>query len=179
MVASLMAKLQAFNATKIPQDNAPIDPRSSPAHFNDTWTPWEGDPDPMHCAKPPPPPVPACVNGAGEAVHCAGSVDGLGLNASSAAGCTLAGWCSAQGYVGPSMEIQLVVDGTPTGPAVVGSIHRTIAGDHGFILQFECALAAGEGKKHTFAAVAKVNSSSDASFAVGAKCAREGRGVAC
>ena len=55
---------QAFNATKIPQDNAPIDPRSSPAHFNDTWTPWEGDPDPSKCARPPLPPPPACENGA-------------------------------------------------------------------------------------------------------------------
>jgi hypothetical protein len=54
---------QAFNATKIQQDNAPIDPRSSPAHFNDTWTPWEGDPDPSKCARPPLPPPPACENG--------------------------------------------------------------------------------------------------------------------
>ena len=76
------------------------------------WTRLCAPPDALGSPCIAPPPFPARVvqsNGAGEAVHCAGSVDGLGLNASSAAECTLAGWCSAQGYVGPSMEIQLVV----------------------------------------------------------------------
>ena len=94
-------------------------------------------------------------------------------------GCTLAGWCSARGYVGPSMEIQLVIDGTAHGKPTVGSIHRAIAGDHGFILHFDCSLAEGEGKKHTFAAVAKVNARATANFTVGAKCALEGKGVEC
>ena len=62
VVATLMARLQSFNATSIPQESPPIDPRSSPARFNDTWTPWLGDSDPAECARPPLPPPPACAD---------------------------------------------------------------------------------------------------------------------
>ena len=171
-----MAKLQAFNATKIPQVNVPIDAASSPTKFNNTWTPWEGDTNPAMCGHPPPPPVPACVDNAGEPKQCAGQVDGLVLNHNNS--CSLAGWASATGYVGPSMEVTLVYDGTPTGKPIIGSIHRTIAGDHGFILHFPCELAAGT-HRHSFVAVAKVNVSSVANFTVGEKCAMEGDAVAC
>lgn len=51
IVAQLMAKLQAFNATQIPQDNFPTDPLSDPARFGYVWTPWRGDPDPAKCSK--------------------------------------------------------------------------------------------------------------------------------
>ena len=46
VVQRLNARLQEFNKTQIPQQNAPMDPRSNPAHFGGVWTPWEGDPDP-------------------------------------------------------------------------------------------------------------------------------------
>lgn len=175
VVASLMAKLQAFNATNIPQENAGIDPRSSPSHFGNVWTPWEGDPDPSKCASPPLPPPPACVDG-GVSKPCSGSVDSLVLNAST--GCSISGWVAASGYGGPSMLVQLVVDKVAVGKPVIGSIHRTIAGDHGFKLDFPCELAAGP-HRHTFEAVAKLNVSSTTTYVVGEKCSLSSRPVAC
>ena len=175
-VAALMAKLQAFNATKVPQDNPPVDPRSSPTHFNSsgepTWTPWLGDPDPTKCATPPPPPPPSCPSEEHPEGQCMGSVDGLGLGAT----CGLSGWCSGPGYSGPSMEVQLVVDGKKTGKPVLGTIHRQIAGNHGFVLPFDCALAAHG--RHTFQATARLNQSTPV-FTVGEKCAVNGRSAVC
>lgn len=177
VVASLMAKLQAFNATNIPQENAPVDPRSSPSHFGNVWTPWEGNPDPSQCASPPLPPPPACEDD-GVPKKCIGSVDGLALNAST--GCSLSGWVATADpqYGGPSMLVQLTVDKATVGNPVIGSVHRTIAGDHGFILEFPCELTTGP-HKHSFAAVAKLNASSSATYLVGKKCTLSGKHVPC
>ena len=51
VVASLLAALQAFNATGIPQSNSgvPVDPASNPSRYGGVWTPWRGDPIPQHC----------------------------------------------------------------------------------------------------------------------------------
>ena len=49
IVQQLLAKLMAFNATKIPQSNSPQDPASNPAKFGGVWTPWRGNPDPTIC----------------------------------------------------------------------------------------------------------------------------------
>lgn len=49
IVATLMAKLQAINATAVPQAHSPNDPASDPSHFGGVWTPWRGDPVPSHC----------------------------------------------------------------------------------------------------------------------------------
>lgn len=76
------------------------------------------------------------------------------------------------------MLVQLTVDKASVGKPVIGSVHRTIAGDHGFILDFPCELATGP-HKHTFAAVAKLNASSSAVYLVGEKCALKGKPVAC
>ena len=76
------------------------------------------------------------------------------------------------------MLVQLVVDAKPVGKPTVGAVHRTIAGDHSFILHFQRELAAGEGK-HSFAAEARLNASASASYKVGEKCATESRQVAC
>ena len=76
------------------------------------------------------------------------------------------------------MLVQLVVDNTSVGKPVIGTIHRTIAGDHGFKLDFACELGAGP-HKHTFEAVAKLNASSTSTYVVGEKCAINNRPVAC
>jgi hypothetical protein len=49
VVAALTAKLQAWNATRVPQADSAIDPASNPALFGDVWTPWRGNPDPAAC----------------------------------------------------------------------------------------------------------------------------------
>lgn len=50
IVSQLLAKLQAINATNIPQNNSGLDPRSNPKNFGGVWTPWRGDPVPQHCS---------------------------------------------------------------------------------------------------------------------------------
>ena len=76
------------------------------------------------------------------------------------------------------MQVQLVVDGTPSGKPIVGSVHRTIAGDHGFVLEFPCSLATGEGQRK-FAAEARVNATATVYFEVGEKCSLDGEPAAC
>ena len=49
IVSTLLAKLQAINATRVPQSNSPYDPRSDPSLWGGVWTPWEGDKNPLHC----------------------------------------------------------------------------------------------------------------------------------
>lgn len=79
VVAQLMAKLQMYNATNVPQINVPIDPLSNPARFGNVWTPWRGNPDPQACSQ--------NVSGP-PAIHS--SFDGFGD--AGAGGPTLAGW---------------------------------------------------------------------------------------
>jgi arylsulfatase B len=49
ITARLLAMLQAINATGVPQAHSAVDPASSPAKFQNVWTPWRGDPVPSHC----------------------------------------------------------------------------------------------------------------------------------
>ena len=49
LVAQILARLQAINATNVPQSNSPIDPASDPSKFGGVWTPWRGDPRPEVC----------------------------------------------------------------------------------------------------------------------------------
>ena len=167
-----MKRLQEFNASAIPQQNAPMDPRSSPSKFNGVWTPWEGDPDPRKCAWPPPPPPVACLGG-----QCIGNLDGILLNQTAGAtNCAVQGWCSGKGYTGPSMLVQLKLDGKDYGKTVVADIHRTIAGNHGFHIPFECSVV--RNGNHTFAAIARLNSSAP-TFNVGQLCTSNGHQSAC
>jgi hypothetical protein len=61
-------------------------------------------------------------------------------------------------------QVQLLVDGAPKAPPQNASNHRTVAGDHGFVFEFSCALikpgahtvtvtaydSTGPGKKETW-----------------------------
>ena len=85
-----------------------------------------------------------------------------------ATGCELSGWVSGPSYSGPSMLVQLLVDGEAMGRPVVGSIHRMIAGDHGFVLPFDCAVA--QSGNHSFTASARLNATAPVAFVVGEKC---------
>ncbi len=46
VVADLMGRLQALNASQVPQEHSATDPASDPKHFGGVWTPWRGNPTP-------------------------------------------------------------------------------------------------------------------------------------
>jgi hypothetical protein len=133
VVAQLMKRLQVFLDKKIPQENYPTDPRSNPKNFGGVWTPWEGDPNPEKCDKPDPPPPPQLMS----------SLDGVSITP---AACMISGWCSGPGYSGPSLEVRVLIDGKKVANATA-SVHRKIAGDHGFAIPLDCAMLEAN-KKH-------------------------------
>jgi hypothetical protein len=45
-----------------------------------------------------------------------------------------------QGFSGPSLLVQLVIDDKPYGKLETASVHRAKAGDHGFDIPFPCSL---------------------------------------
>jgi hypothetical protein len=49
LVAQLLAALQAYNATGIPQAHSASDPAAAPGKHGGFWTPWRGDPVPQRC----------------------------------------------------------------------------------------------------------------------------------
>ena len=53
-------------------------------------------------------------------------------------GCTLSGWASYAGYSGPALTARAKIDGVFAANATA-NIHRKIAGDHGFVLEFSAA----------------------------------------
>ena len=125
VVQQLLARLQEFNASNIPQDNSAMDPASSPRRFHNVWTPWRGNPDPRACDWPPLPPPPPMSN-----------VDGIVLTPPS---CQVQGWCSGPEYSGPPLMVQIVVDKQVVN-TTKASQHRAIAGNHGFVIVFDCSL---------------------------------------
>jgi arylsulfatase A-like enzyme len=49
IVATLLARLQQFNATRVPQSNSAFDPAANPDNFGGVWTPWRGAVQPSAC----------------------------------------------------------------------------------------------------------------------------------
>jgi len=129
VVQHLLARLQQFNATNIPQENAPVDPASNPRHFDNVWTPWKGDTNPAACDwVPPPQPQPMS------------SLDGADLFSL----CNVRGWCSGPRYSGPALKVRVLLDGLQVANSTAG-MHRQIAGNHGFSLHLKCSsLRAGK-----------------------------------
>ena len=80
ITARLLAALQAFNATNIPQAQSGIDPASSPSNFKNVWTPWRGDAVPSHCDPNTTAPTTVDSNFDGVTFHADGSA-------------SLVGWC--------------------------------------------------------------------------------------
>jgi len=124
IVHKLYTRLQEFNATNIPQDNSPMDPKSSPSFFGDVWTPWQGDPNPANCARPTPPvPQPE------------GDCDGLTI----AQSCFVKGWASGPKFSGAPLTVRVtIVDGNLQQNTTANE-PRKIAGDHGFTVTLDCS----------------------------------------
>ena len=111
IVAQIMAKLQAINATNVPQSNSPVDPKSNPANFGGVWTPWRGDPRPEVCD-----PNTTAPPGAWDVRS---NFDGAVFRG--AANATLQGWAwcpqAAGGGVAP-LNVSFLVDGEAAGSAL-------------------------------------------------------------
>jgi hypothetical protein len=52
--------------------------------------------------------------------------------------CALNGWCSGPNFSGPPLSVRVILDGTPIAN-VTASLHRKVAGDHGYQIPFDCA----------------------------------------
>jgi len=58
----------------------------------------------------------------------------------------MSGWCAGPGYSGPPLNVRIKVDGAVVANTSA-SMHRQIAGDHGFAVLLDCTkLAMGEHK---------------------------------
>jgi arylsulfatase B len=109
IAARLLAMLQAFNATGIPQAHSAQDPASNPSNFDGVWTPWRGNPTPSVCdpntTVAPTEPVDSNFDGATFA----------------GAASSLAGWAwspsAAGGGVAP-LSVSFVIDGHAAGSQV-------------------------------------------------------------
>ena len=106
LVAQILARLQAINATNVPQSNSPIDPASDPSRFGGVWTPWRGDPRPEVCD-----PNTTAPPGAWDVRS---NFDGAFFLGGAANNATLQGWAwcpqAAGGGTAP-LNVSFVVDG--------------------------------------------------------------------
>ena len=135
----LMHRLEVYVNQSVPQDHGPRDPRSDPANFGGVWTPWIGDPNPAHCAKPPTPPRPAC-GGDGESGD--GSVVLLPAHPGK---CSASGWCAGPQFSGPARQAVVRIDGSVVAAGVANESRR-IAGPKNPVTFDRAVLAHG---KHT------------------------------
>ena len=115
LVAQLLARLAAINATNVPQSNSPADPDSNPSRFGGVWTPWRGNPDPAVCD----PNATALPAPGAWTVHS--SFDGARFTGSNA---SLSGWAwspnATGGGIAP-LTVSIVVDGR-----VLGNVSATL-----------------------------------------------------
>ena len=109
LAASLLAQLQAINATNIPQAHSANDPASAPGLHGGVWTPWRGNPAPAACD--PNTTAPSTVDS---------SFDGATFPGGGAAP-RLAGWAwspAAGGGGRAPLNVTLLIDGTVVGRVV-------------------------------------------------------------
>ena len=151
VVAELLAKLQKYNDSHCNGQHCEPDgqradagPRGAPTTVNGlkVWIPWRGNPDPSACDT---------NRTAATAPHGGGGggggMEGPDPRLAHAEGgaCTLTGWVSGPNFSGPSLLVQLLIDGAPHGGLVPADVKRLKAGPHGYILTFPCAtIAAGK-----------------------------------
>lgn len=164
IVATLMAKLQAFNATRIPQQHSAADPASAPDLHHGVWTPWRGNPAPAVCD--PNTTVPGGgLRSALDGVTWAGAAAGAsGPSDSRAVSASVAGWAwdPLEGGGRTQLNVSVAMDGALVGWAVAsvdrpGLPAKTGAPDpfHGFVVALPPAVAAaGAHGKHAFAVTA-------------------------
>ncbi len=141
-MAKLLEVLQAYNHTHcngqpcLPDQATSKRARGSPSTVNGikVWLPWDGDPTPSVCDTNRSRGSPDRPGGGGE-IGSFDQIKGLGSSA-----CHAFGWTSGPGFSGPSLFVQLLIDGKPHGKLVLASVHRPKAGDHGFDILFPCSL---------------------------------------
>jgi len=148
MVAALAARAARAGNAWDEQLSCPSDPAYKPAAHNHSAYPWQGISKPSCENQPPPhcatPPRPSADN--------EGSFEGPIIIASRN-NCTAHGWCSGAHFSGPPRQARVLLDSTNATKADtiahgLAPVHRAKAGDHGFVLPFECeAVASG---KHAF-----------------------------
>lgn len=142
LVATLLAKLQAWNLTNIPQSHSPVDPAYDPSVYNNTATPWRGDSVPSHCDP----------NTTG-VVDVRSNFDGIIFNSQNNS-VILQGWAwspLAPGNGTAPLNASFVIDGTNVGMVIAnvarGSqfMNRTGAPNdkHGFAWQIPDSIAKG------------------------------------
>jgi arylsulfatase B len=122
VVADLLARLQAWNATRIPQSNSPTDPRSDPKHWGGVWTPWVGNPDPA-----------ACDPNATSVAPLHSALDGLTVVAGSAlARVTGWAWSLADGQAGRAhLNVSVQANGEGVGVAPCNLLRPRLVPDTG------------------------------------------------
>jgi arylsulfatase B len=158
IVQALLAKLQAYNATNIPQAHSAVDPASDPAKFGGVWTPWRGNPIPSVCD-----PNTTAPNGTG--ILHSNFDSATFVPSASSFEAVFVGWAwssaAADGGRAP-LDVTFFVDHVPLGTFVAnvsrpGLVPKTGAPDpdHGFDSALLPALVANAtAGKHTFAAFA-------------------------
>ncbi len=186
IVATIMAKLQAYNATRVPQQHSASDPASSPASHGGVWTPWRGNPAPSACD--PNTTVPggalrSNLDGVTWAPAPASAGDGAGAPAATVAGWA---WDPRDGGGSAQLNITFSMDGEEIGWAVAsvdrpGLPSKTGAPDpyHGFAFALPAAVAArGAVGKHSFAATARAEGV-DVPIAKSPACSCDAKPCAC
>lgn len=168
VVATLMAKLQAFNASRIPQQHSAQDPAADPSLHHGVWTPWRGNPDPSACDPNTTVPGASSLRSALDGVTWTGArvaaASSQAVDASSAVSGSIAGWAwdPLEGGGCTQLNVSFAMDGVQVGWAVAsidrpGLPSKTGAPDpnHGFDFELPAAVAvAGSRGKHAFAATA-------------------------
>lgn len=168
LVAALLAKLQAYNDTNIPQANSPQDPAADPSKFGGFWTPWRGDAVPAHCdpntTAPPTPGAGLRSNFDDVTFHPSGGVGAA--PAFAAVAVTASGWAwDAESPDGgrAQLNITVQVDGADVGSCIAGFprpglVPKTGAPDpdHGFVFNATVPVGLTTGR-HTWGVSAWVN----------------------
>ncbi len=143
IVATMLEALQVYNRTHcngqpcLPDQVTSKRARGSPTTVdgNKVWLPWDGDPTPSVCdtnrSRGGSPGKPTSHGEIGSFDQ----IKGLGSTT-----CHAYGWTAGPGFSGPSLFVQLVIDGKPHGKLVLASVRRAKAGDHGFDIPFPCSL---------------------------------------
>jgi len=118
IVAKLLARIEEYNRTGIPNQKWPFDAKSCPKNFpTNAWTPW------LNATPPIPTPKPNVAEG-NSVFKCSPPT------------CDITGWCSGPDYSGPALNVRILLDGQQIAN-VTASMHRQEAGDHGFAVKLD------------------------------------------
>lgn len=174
VVAQLMSKLQAFNATHIPQQHSAQDPASDPSKFDGVWTPWRGNNIPSVCD--PNTTVPgASLRSNLDGVTWTGAIASSDPDVSSASSRVsvsgvIAGWAWDAAMDGgrAQLNVSFTMDGQPIGWTIAsvdrpGLPPKTGSPDpyHGFLFTLPAEVAKkGSTGKHSFGASADAEGAS-------------------